>query len=102
MGKVVSISNIAPRLADKYMERSTFKSQKTDIAISTGRPDNLFNPVENDGGERGGNWHGRVMKRSVYTAATLHPGTTAIVATALGVALAAGFGFRRRSTAGHS
>jgi NAD(P)-dependent dehydrogenase (short-subunit alcohol dehydrogenase family) len=78
MGKVLSLAGtMAPRLTDRFMERSTFQSQKTDQLVAAGRPDNLFAPVEHDGGERGKNWTGRVHARSLQTAAALHPGMAA-------------------------
>jgi NAD(P)-dependent dehydrogenase (short-subunit alcohol dehydrogenase family) len=81
MGKVLSLAGtVAPRLTDRYMERSTFEAQKTDRAVEEGRPDNLFHPVAHDGGERGRNWKGRVRARSAQTAAALHPGVTAAAA----------------------
>jgi NAD(P)-dependent dehydrogenase (short-subunit alcohol dehydrogenase family) len=100
MGKVISLTNVAPRLADRYMERSTFDSQLTDISVSDGRADNLFAPVRDDGGEHGRNTRGHVMGHSLYTAAALNPGKVAMVAAAFGVALAAGFRRRRRNSQG--
>jgi short-subunit dehydrogenase len=75
-GRILSLSAMTPRLTDAYMERMLFDSQKTDKPVF-GRPDNLFAPVAHDGGERGRNWHGRSMRHSAYTAAALHPKTTA-------------------------
>lgn len=95
-GKVISMTSIAPRLADRYMERNTFDSQLTDIPVADSRRDNLYQPVEDDGGERGRNWHGRVMKRSMYTTATMHPRATVLIAAAAGAAIAAGLRGRRR------
>jgi NAD(P)-dependent dehydrogenase (short-subunit alcohol dehydrogenase family) len=97
MGKVLSVAGtVAPRLTDRYMVRSTFESQKTDQPVAAARPDNLYEPVEHDGGERGGNWKGRVHARSIQTAAALHPAVTAGVATALIVAGLAAVAARNR------
>ena len=80
MGKVLSLAGtVAPRLTDRYMERSTFKAQKSDIPLADARQDNLYNPVEYDGGDRGRNWTGRVHARSVQTSAALHPGAAGLV-----------------------
>jgi short-subunit dehydrogenase len=89
-GATLSAARFAPRLADLYMERWTFDSQLTDKPID-GRPDNLYEPLPADGGERGQNWHGHTRTSSVYTRAALHPRATAavIAALALGVAAAA-------------
>ena len=89
LGAILSISNLFPRLADRYMERTSFDSQKTDQPVADGRRDNLYEPVAHDGGERGRNWRGRTKGTSAYTAAALHPGAAAAVAGA-GLAITAG------------
>ena len=95
MGKILSIGDDFPRIADKYMERTTFESQKTDKPVGD-RPSNLYEPVANDGGERGRNWTGRTRSGSVYTKAALHRRLTAT--TVVGVAaVLAGIGQLRRS-----
>jgi NAD(P)-dependent dehydrogenase (short-subunit alcohol dehydrogenase family) len=84
MGKVLSVAgSVAPRMTDRYMERTTFESQKTDRPVSPDRRDNLYTALEHDGGARGGNWSGRVHARSLYTAAALHPAVAAGVVTTL-------------------
>jgi NAD(P)-dependent dehydrogenase (short-subunit alcohol dehydrogenase family) len=89
-GAKLSAARFAPRLADKYMERWTFDSQKTDMPAGPGRGDNLYAPVAHDGGTRGRNWQGRTRSSSVYTSAVLHPGAAAgILAAALAFAGAA-------------
>jgi NAD(P)-dependent dehydrogenase (short-subunit alcohol dehydrogenase family) len=95
MGKLLSVANNFPRVADRYMEKTTFQSQKTERPAGA-RPDNLYAPVVHDGGERGGNWTGRTKCTSLYTTAALHPKrTAAIVAVGLG-ALALARSARRR------
>lgn len=88
-GAKLSAARFAPRAADLYMERWTFDSQRTDMPVN-GRPDNLYEPVADDGGERGRTWKGHTRESSVYTSAFLHPGAAAAVAA--GVALVAGMG----------
>jgi NAD(P)-dependent dehydrogenase (short-subunit alcohol dehydrogenase family) len=83
-GKLLSAANMAPRIADRYMERTMFEAQRTDIPVSDERPDNLFSPVEHDGGQRGRNWQGRTKGTSVYTTAALRPRIT--VGALLGLA----------------
>lgn len=90
MGKVIGLTNAAPRLADKYMERTTFDSQLTDVPLADARRDNLHEPVEHDGGERGRNWNGRTAEHSVYTAAVLNPGKTLAIAAVAGLTLMGG------------
>jgi NAD(P)-dependent dehydrogenase (short-subunit alcohol dehydrogenase family) len=98
MGKVVSLGEkLSPRATDKYMERSTFESQKTDTALRAGRADNLYAPVDHDGGERG-RFEGRVHRWSAYTEAVLHPARAALVATAV---VAAAVGAKRAFANAH-
>jgi NAD(P)-dependent dehydrogenase (short-subunit alcohol dehydrogenase family) len=89
MGKVLSLAGtVAPRLTDRYMERSTFDAQKTRRVVSPDRPDNLHQPVPHDGGERGKNWQGRVHRTSIYTALALRPRLAAGVTAGLAATLA--------------
>jgi short-subunit dehydrogenase len=81
-GLKVSAARFLPRLADLYMERWTFASQRTSTPANT-RADNLYEPVAHDGGERGRNWSGHSRRSSIYTKAVLYPRATA---AAMGVA----------------
>jgi NAD(P)-dependent dehydrogenase (short-subunit alcohol dehydrogenase family) len=103
MAKVIGLAALAPRLADKYMERWTFDAQKTDKATAPGRRDNLYSPVADDGGERGHNWNGHTRGSSLYTKAMLHPAAAAGIAAAAAAALAGAawrvYGRNRRPTA---
>jgi NAD(P)-dependent dehydrogenase (short-subunit alcohol dehydrogenase family) len=87
-GAKLSAARFAPRLADLYMRRWTFDSQRTDQPLN-GRPDNLYQPLPYDGGERGRNWSGHTRESSVYTSAFLHPrvalGFAAAFAAAAGI-----------------
>jgi hypothetical protein len=97
MAKVISVAGtVAPRLTDYYMERATTESQKTDVPIAPGRRDNLYEPVEDDGGERG-RYAGRVSNHSVYTHTALHRRQTLFAASILGLAFAVGWRASRRS-----
>ena len=97
MGKVLSVANDFPRLADRYMEKTTFASQTTDRPVGA-RPSNLYEAVADDGGERGRNWSGRTKGTSVYTKAVLHP-EIAAAAAAVGLGLVAAAAVLRRRTA---
>src|SRR5918993_4212733 len=77
-GAKLSAARFAPRLADLYMERWTFDSQRTQKPTN-GRADNLHAPVADDGGERGRNWSGHTRRSSVYTRAFLHPKVAALL-----------------------
>lgn len=87
-GVKLSAARFAPRLADLYMERWTFESQATALPVN-GRSDNLYEPVADDGGERGRNWSGHTRASSVYTKASLHPraAAAALIALAAGLAI---------------
>ena len=89
MGKLLNLANLAPRWADRYMERTTFTSQQTDKPVGD-RPNNLYEPVEHDGGERGSNWSGRTKSTSLYTVAALHPEVAAAAVGGVGLAAVAG------------
>lgn len=85
MGKLLSASNgISPRLADLYLERRGMEdAQLTDIPRPAGRRDNLWAPVEDDGGERGRTWKGRTKETSAYNELVRHGG-------AIGAAIVSG------------
>lgn len=87
-GAKLSAARFMPRIADLYMERWTFDSQRTDKPVN-GRADNLYDPVAHDGGERGRNWSGHTRRSSLYTRAFLHPraGAAALAGVVAGVAL---------------
>jgi hypothetical protein len=93
-GVKLSAARFAPRLADLYMERWTFASQGTDKP-ARGRPDNLYHPVETDGGERGQYWQGHTRETSLYTRAVLRPRAAALVVTALAAGVGAAAGVAR-------
>jgi NAD(P)-dependent dehydrogenase (short-subunit alcohol dehydrogenase family) len=98
MAKVIGLSGLVPRLADKYMERTTFGSQLTDIPVTADRKDNLYEAVEHDGGERGRTWKGRTKNWSLYTTAALHPRAAALAAVGVGLLVAAGVRARGRGS----
>jgi NAD(P)-dependent dehydrogenase (short-subunit alcohol dehydrogenase family) len=85
-GAKLSAARFAPRVADLYMERWTFDGQRTDVPV-TGRPDNLYSAVADDGGTRGRNWQGHTRESSLYTAAQLRPARAAVTGVALASAL---------------
>ena len=87
-GRLLSAASLAPRLADQYMGSRMFDAQQTNIPITDERTDNLFAPVEHDGGQRGRTWHGRTKGTSAYTAAAVRSRT--IIAGLLGLAALGG------------
>jgi NAD(P)-dependent dehydrogenase (short-subunit alcohol dehydrogenase family) len=88
LGKVIQLASLAPAAADAYMERTTFDSQLTSQPVTADRRDNLYEPVEHDGGERGRTWTGRTKESSVYTWAALHPERAALALAGLTFAAA--------------
>jgi hypothetical protein len=89
-----AIETLAPRLADRYKEATSFDGQRTN------RPpgeDTLYAPRPHDARARG-QYPGRVLRHSAYTTAARRPGRTVLGLAALGVgvALAARTGLLRR------
>jgi NAD(P)-dependent dehydrogenase (short-subunit alcohol dehydrogenase family) len=87
------VEKVAPSLGDRMKERTAFDGQKSDEAPRD--DDTLYAPRPGDGRVRG-NYPGRVMKRSVYTAAALNPVKTLLGAAAI-VGLASVIKARRGS-----
>jgi hypothetical protein len=81
-----ALGAVAPRLVDYYMEDHLFEDQQTDERVRPDRHDNLYDAIEDDGGERG-RYDGHVMNSSIYTSAVLHPAVAAGAIGALGAAL---------------
>jgi NAD(P)-dependent dehydrogenase (short-subunit alcohol dehydrogenase family) len=96
-GKLLTAADLLPRLADKYMERTMFDAQQTGDPVGS-RPDNLYEPVAHDGGERGRNWTGRTKGTSLYTASVLHPQAAAATIAVAVAAIAAGLVVGMRGT----
>lgn len=67
MAKLVELADLTPGLIDRYMERSMFEAQTSDVPLAADRKDNLYEPVEHDGGERSSTWKGRTKESSLYT-----------------------------------
>jgi NAD(P)-dependent dehydrogenase (short-subunit alcohol dehydrogenase family) len=82
---------LAPRLGDKLKAATAFAGQRSDRPARD--DDTLHAPRAGDGRVRG-NYPGRVMSRSAYTAMRLHPRTTMLGIAAVGVGLALAFGSR--------
>ena len=74
--ELMNLARLAPRVADRYMEKTLFKQQRSSQAASPDRPANLYRPVPHDGGERGRNWKGRTKETSALTWAEMRPAAT--------------------------
>ncbi|MEC9482742.1 MAG: short-chain dehydrogenase, partial [Halomonas sp.] len=95
-GKMISaLGQIAPRLADKAMEASVIRQQKSDYAEHR-RHFSLHSPASDV--RETTHYPSHVSESSIYTRGSLHPlMTTAMVAGALlGVAALAGKGPARK------
>jgi NAD(P)-dependent dehydrogenase (short-subunit alcohol dehydrogenase family) len=75
-----AMEKVAPAIGDRMKERTAFDQQRTDEAPLD--DDTLYSPRPGDGRVRG-NYPGRVMKRSLYTAAALNPMKTLLGAAAI-------------------
>jgi short-subunit dehydrogenase len=86
-GKFISAQGyFAPRLSDKYMERTMIQQQRTNQPRH-GNDNGLYGP-SGDLQERG-EYPGHVFERSLYSKASLHPLLTAAVAVGAGLGVAA-------------
>lgn len=93
-GKAVSLMEQFPRVADRVMEKAMFRAQHSGQAPRP-RESHALDKPSNSARVSGG-YRGFVQKRSVYTAAALHPVVTTGVLMAVGAALAAVVMGRRR------
>jgi NAD(P)-dependent dehydrogenase (short-subunit alcohol dehydrogenase family) len=84
-------NKLMPGVLDRYLGRTGYKSQQTDEPEDAGRPDNLWRPVDGDGGDHGarGSFDEQARDGSAELWAVTHTTTLAAVA-GLGVAGAAG------------
>lgn len=78
------MESIAPAVGDAFKRRTSFNGSRSDKP-ATG-VNALHQPHPGDGGVHG-DYEGRVMKRSLYTAAVMNPGRTLLGVAAMGLAL---------------
>ncbi|HYT74938.1 MAG TPA: SDR family oxidoreductase [Vicinamibacterales bacterium] len=83
----VAMGALAPRLSDRYMERSMFDRQKTHDRTQPAEG-SLEHPQRD--GRAYGPYRGRMMRSSVYTRTALSPVSRFLPFAAAGLALAAG------------
>lgn len=101
-GKALSVGErISPKLMDLQMERSAFQKQKTQWPKEPDGPNNLFSPVEDDGGPRG-DFTQRAHARSLYQEVAAHAVASPLGAAAVlgGLALVADKASDRGTLAG--
>jgi short-subunit dehydrogenase len=93
---MAAMGRVAPRMMDRYMERTMFEQQKdsTGTVISQ---DSLYEPKGDS--HTSGPYPGHVMKSSIYTNAKLSKVTRALPYIAAGAVLAATIRRRRSSAA---
>jgi NAD(P)-dependent dehydrogenase (short-subunit alcohol dehydrogenase family) len=94
-GGKLSAARFAPRIADRYRQPWTFHSQQTGAAAG-GRAGNLYEPLAEDGGERGRNWRGHTRASSMVTKAALNPRAAVGIATMLLATIVAGLAATRQ------
>jgi len=90
-------AGVAPRLTDRFMERTMFAAQRSDRATPARAHDNLHDPVDDGEGVERGDYRGVTRETSLYTQAALSPRTTALAVAGLGLAMAAGWRAMRRA-----
>jgi short-subunit dehydrogenase len=81
---------VAPRLTDRFMERTMFRAQRSDRQAPARARDNLHAPVDDAEGMERGDYRGVTRETSLYTQAALSPRATALAVAGLGLAVAAG------------
>jgi short-subunit dehydrogenase len=89
----------AKRLTDKVMERVMFRGQQDEKRGRTREEDNLYAPLDRDGGERG-RWDGPVLEHSAAPGLAGRRGASALGALGVGLALYAGIRALRDGRAG--
>ena len=93
-GKLFSVAErISPKLLDLWETRKGFEGQKTDWPKAADAPDNLYAPVEADGGVRG-DFTDEAKPASLYQEVASHP-TVASLAVAAALAASAALARRR-------
>ena len=86
-GKIFSMmEKYAPRLTDRYMERTMFRQQK---AGTRGQRSGVGLHRPGVGLRERGGYEGHVMESSLYTKASTHPVVTGLILGAAGAAVAA-------------
>jgi hypothetical protein len=83
-----STAHHAPAVLDSLMKRLMFKQQRTDQPAGDRDDNNLYSPTPGAAARERQGYKGVVFESAPYTAATLHPRTTA-VAIGAGLALLA-------------
>jgi NAD(P)-dependent dehydrogenase (short-subunit alcohol dehydrogenase family) len=83
LGAVIA-NKLMPGVLDHYLGRTGYRSQQTDEAESRDRPDNLFEPLDGDGGDRGA--HGAFDERARAGSAELWAVTHRWAAAGAGIA----------------
>jgi short-subunit dehydrogenase len=85
-GRMMTLAEtIAPRLTDRYMERTMFREQQTDERAPA--PDSLYEPQAD--GRRRGPTSRYTMERSAYTSAALSDAARVLPFVAIGALVAA-------------
>ena len=79
-GKALSVAErVSPRLVDVQQRVQGFESQKTTWAKASDAPNNLYEPLEHDGGVQG-DFLDRSHARSVYQSLEANSGKVALIA----------------------
>ncbi len=89
----------AKRLTDRVMERTMFSGQQDEERGRTREEDNLYAPLDHDGGERG-RWEGHVIERSLAPGLAGGGAARALGLLGLGLAVYAGVRALREGRAG--
>lgn len=75
-------NKVAPGLADRYLARTGYSGQQTELPVEPGRPDNLYDALPGDRGAHG-IFDSRSKARSLQFEANRHRNALALLALAL-------------------
>jgi short-subunit dehydrogenase len=84
------MGGVAPRLTDRFMERTMFDAQRSARPSAARARDGLHAPVDGDGATERGGYRGTTHETSFYTQASMHPRTAALTLAGMGLVVAAG------------
>ncbi|HYM57691.1 MAG TPA: SDR family oxidoreductase [Solirubrobacteraceae bacterium] len=80
--KALLANKLAPGLLDRYLARTGYTTQQTDVPVEPGRPDNLFDALPGDRGAHG-IFDAEARTRSLQFVASRHRRALAALAVAL-------------------
>jgi hypothetical protein len=94
--KAIVGQKVVPGLVDRFLAKTGYSSQQTDVTAEDGHPDNLYDPVPGDRGAHG-RFDDRSKTWSPQLTARMHPLAITSAASVAAVGIAGWAIVRRRS-----